>query len=60
MSMKTYEIKFLGCIVRERVESTMSLEEIAAQLPCGWLPIGGKIINASMIESIVEVNKEGL
>lgn len=58
MSKKTYEIKFLGCIVREQVESTMSIEEIATQLPSGWLTIGGKIINASMIESIVEVNKE--
>lgn len=60
MSKKTYEIKFLGCIVREQVESMMSIEEIATQLPSGWLTIGGKIINASMIESIVEVNKEGL
>lgn len=60
MSVKTYEIKFLGCIVREQVESTMSIEEIAIQLPSGWLTIGGKVINASMIESIVEVNKEGL
>ena len=36
----------------------MSMEEIATQLPSGWLSIGGKIINTSMIESIVEVNKE--
>lgn len=52
---RMYEIKFLGCIARERVESTLTLEGIAAQLASGWLIIGEKIINAAIVEAVVEV-----
>lgn len=54
---RLYEIKFLGCIARERVESTLTFEEIATQLANGWLTIGEKIINASIIEAVVEVKE---
>ena len=55
---RLYEIKFLGCIARERIESTLTFEEIAAQLASGWLVIGEKVINASIIEAVVEVKEE--
>ena len=55
---RLYEIKFLGCIARERIESTLTFEDIAAQLASGWLIIGEKVINASIIEAVVEVKEE--
>ena len=55
---RIYEIRFLGCIARERIESTLSLEDIAAQLASGWLIIGEKIINAAIVEAVVEVKEE--
>jgi hypothetical protein len=36
----------------------MDFEQIAAQLASGWLIIGEMILNASIIESVVEVKKE--
>lgn len=53
--MKTYEIKFINCVARELVQSPLSFEEIAAQLANGWLIIGGMVLNASIIEAVVEV-----
>lgn len=58
METKTYEISFKNCIGKTIVESTMSFEQIAAQLASGWLITGEMILNASIIESVVEVKKE--
>lgn len=55
---KTYEISFKNCIGKTIVESAMNFEQIAAQLASGWLIIGEMILNASIIESVVEVKKE--
>lgn len=53
--MKTYEIKFVNCVAREIVQSPLSFEEIAVQLANGWLIIGGMVLNASIVEAVIEV-----
>lgn len=58
--MKTrriFEIKFIASNIRERVESDLTFDEIATQLANGWLIIGGMVLNASIIEAVIEVEE---
>lgn len=58
--MKTkriFEIKFIASNIRERVESDLTSVEIATQLATGWLIIGDMVLNASIIEAVVEVEE---
>lgn len=52
---RTFEIKFIASNIRERVESDLTFDEIATQLANGWLIIGGMVLNASIIEAVIEV-----
>lgn len=54
---RTFEIKFIASNIRERVESDLTFDEIATQLANGWLIIGGMVLNASMIEAVIEVEE---
>lgn len=54
---RTFEIKFIASIIRERVESDLTFDEIATQLANGWLVIGGMVLNASIIEAVIEVEE---
>ena len=54
---RTFEIKFIASNIRERVESDLTFDEIATQLANGWLIIGGMVLNASIIEAVVEVKE---
>lgn len=54
---RTFEIKFIASNIRERVESDLTFDEIATQLANGWLIIGGMVLNASIIEAVIEVGE---
>lgn len=54
---RTFEIKFIASNIRERVESDLTFDEIAPQLANGWLIIGGMVLNASIIEAVIEVEE---
>ena len=54
---RTFEIKFIASNIRERVESDLTFDEIATQLANGWLIIGGMVLNASIIEAVIEVEE---
>lgn len=54
---RTFEIKFIASNIRERVESDLTFDEIATQLTNGWLIIGGMVLNASIIEAVIEVEE---
>lgn len=54
---RTFEIKFIASNLRERVESDLTFDEIATQLANGWLIIGGMVLNASIIEAVIEVEE---
>ena len=54
---RTFEIKFIASNIRERVESALTFDEIATQLANGWLIIGGMVLNASIIEAVIEVEE---
>lgn len=43
---------------RDIEETEKTLPEIAEELRTGWVHLGNKVINASMVEKIVEVNEE--
>lgn len=58
MRMYKYEIRFRGCIARETVETMLTPAEIRNQLLDGWLNIGNMVINASMVEAVIEVGQE--
>lgn len=53
-----YLIKYHCATFRDIEESEKNLSEITEELRTGWVHIGNKVINASMIEQIVEVNEE--
>ena len=55
---RTFEIKFIASNIRERVESDLTFDEIATQLANGWLIIGGMVLNASIIEAVIEVGED--
>ena len=55
---RTFEIKFIASNIRERVESALTFDEIATQLANGWLIIGGMVLNASIIEAVIEVEED--
>ena len=54
---RTFEIKFIASNIRERMESDLTFDEIATQLANGWLIIGGMVLNASIIEAVIEVEE---
>lgn len=54
---RTFEIKFIASNILERVESDLTFDEIATQLANGWLVIGGMVLNASIIEAVIEVEE---
>ncbi len=54
---RTFEIRFIASNIRERVESDLTFDEIATQLANGWLIIGGMVLNASIIEAVIEVKE---
>lgn len=55
---RTFEIKFIASNIRERVESDLTFDEIATQLANGWLIVGGMVLNASIIEAVIEVEED--
>lgn len=58
VAQRKLEISYKCATFKDVVESDKPLFRLAEELARGWIVFGDRIINASMIEQIVEV-KEG-
>ncbi len=58
VAQRKLEISYKCATFKDVVESDKPLFVLAAELARGWIVFGDRIINASMIEQIVEVKEE--
>lgn len=56
--LRKLEISYKCATFKDVVESDKPLFRLAEELARGWIVFGDRIINASMIEQIVEVKEE--
>jgi hypothetical protein len=58
VAQRKLEISYKCATFKDVVESDKPLFRLAEELVRGWIVFGDRIINASMIEQIVEIKEE--